>query len=205
MGLDEIETGDERDAVTELLRGGVPIHRDPLSALHRAWHDGRGMTSSRWLNFLMLMDGFHDTPAAVHRLAQLLPPAPHRARCPAGPALGQWLGRYVREGNRELVAPHLRVIAAAGAGADLYIRDLLNLFPRTKSEGTLSGLGSVARQFLHGAQGPQLPSEFVGAVLSTASAYPDRDLQLVALAVKPCPELWIKVLFASTNGDPRDP
>lgn len=198
MGLDEIETGDERDAVTELLRGGVPIHRDPLSALHRAWHDGRGMTSSRWLNFIMLMEGFHDTPAAVHRLAQLLPPAPHRARCPAGPALGQWLGRYVREGNRELVAPHLRVIAAAGAGADLYIRDLLNLFPRTNSEGMLSGLGSVARQFLHGGIGLPPPA-FIGAVLSTANAYPDRDLQLVALALKPCPELWIKVLFASTT------
>ncbi len=194
MGIDEVEMRHERDAVTELLRGGGPIRRDVLTALHRSWHDGRGMTPSRWLNFVMLMEGFHDTPAAVYRLAQLLPLTPHRARCPAGPTLGQWLGRYVREGNRELVAPHLRVIAGAGAGADLYIRDLLNLFPRTKGENLLCGLGSVARQFLHGAPAPS-SGEFVGAVLSTSDAYKDRDLQLVALALKPCPELWVDVLF----------
>lgn len=196
--MDEIEVGHELDAVAELLRGGVPIRRDVLSALHRAWHDGRGMTASRWLNFVMLMEAFHDTPAAVHRLAQLLPPAPHRARCPAGPTLGQWLGRYVRDGNRELVAPHLRVIAAASAGADLYAQDIVSLFPRTKTEGLLSGLGSVARQFLHGAPAPS-SAEFVGAVLSTSDAYPDHDLELVALALKPCSELWIKVLFGWTT------
>lgn len=37
----------ERDAVTELLSGGVPIRRAPLSALYRAWSDGSGVTASR--------------------------------------------------------------------------------------------------------------------------------------------------------------
>lgn len=195
MDLDETQNEHERDAVAELLRAGAPIRRDIFSALHRAWHDGRGMTSSRWLDFVMLMEGFHDVPAALYRLVQLLPPAKHQARCPAGPALGEWLGRYVRKGDRALIAPHLRVVAAASAGADLSVDDVLNLFPQTRSEGLPFGLGTVARQFLHGHRAPSLPLEFVGTVVSTSEAYRDRDLQLVALAASPCLEHWVNVLY----------
>ncbi len=116
-------------------------------------------------------------------------------RCPAGPALAQWLGRYVREDDRKLIAPHLRSVAAAGAGADLKAEDVVNLFPRTKNEGLVFGLGPVARRFLHGTRHPSAPPEFVGAALSTSDAYDDRDLDLVALAVTPCPERWVDVLF----------
>lgn len=60
MCVDAMEAGHERDAVVALLSAGAPIRRDGLTALQRAWRDGRGMTSSRWLNFLTLMEAFHD-------------------------------------------------------------------------------------------------------------------------------------------------
>lgn len=139
------------------------------------------------------MEGFHDVAPAVHRLARRLPRIAYRARCPAGPALAQWLGKYVREGNRDLVAAHLRVIAAAGAGADLDAKDVVALFPRTKTEGLAFGLGTVARQYLHGAPDPVPSVRRCGAL--DERRVPGQEPSTRRAGLHPCPELWVNVLY----------